>query len=197
MKKSTTYLILFLLVLLQTNILIYKTHELLSRKMASIKDFWIKIKKNRDLAISIIVAIILTYITILFGIIFTYNKLSLDSVIIEVFGTLLGLAITSLGIVMTLLPHLDTKLLASDTLDDVINHFLYLIISEVLIIIIGLIIYSIYFEQTNSIIWYSLKNFLVIFQLFLSFLSGVMIFYATRYLYYLFKAIKTQRIEKG
>jgi hypothetical protein len=165
--------------------------------MVSKKDFWIKIKKNRDLVKSIIIAIILTYITILFGFIFTYNKLSLDSVIIEVFGTLLGLAITSLGIVMTLLPHLDTKLLASHTLDDVINHFLYLIISEVLIIIIGLIIYSIYFEQTNSIIWYSFKNFLVIFQLFLSFLSGVMIFYATCYLYYLFKAIKTQRIEKG
>jgi len=192
MKKSTIYLLLFLLVILQKKIFIYKPHGLLSRKMASKKDFWIKIKKNRDLVISIIVAIILTWITILFGFIFTYNKLSLDSVIIEVFGTLLGLAITSLGIVMTILPHLDTKLLASHTLDDVINHFLYLIISEVLIIIIGLIIYSIYFEQTNSI-----KSILVIVQLFLSFLSAVMIVFATCYLYYLFKAIKTQRIEKG
>ena len=155
-------------------------------------EFWKAIKKHRDLLISIILAIILTIITISFGFIDTYNKLSLDSVVIEVFGTLLGLAITSLGIVMTLLPHLDTKLLASDTFDDVINHFLYLIISEVAIIIIGLIIYSIYFEPTNLI-----KIILVVFQLFLSFLSAIMIVYATRYLYYLFKAIKTQRIEKG
>ena len=160
--------------------------------MASKKEFWKEIKKRQDLLISIILAIILTMITISFGFINTYNKLGLDSVIIEVFGTLLGLAITSLGIVMTLLPHLDTKLLASDTFDDVINHFLYLIISEVAIIIIGLIIYSIYFEPTDLI-----KIVLVVFQLFLSFLSAIMIVYATRYLYYLFKAIKTQRIEKG
>jgi hypothetical protein len=160
--------------------------------MASKKEFWKGIKKRQDLLISIILAIILTMIAISFGFIDTYNKLGLDSVIIEVFGTLLGLAITSLGIVMTLLPHLDTKLLASDTFDDVINHFLYLIISEVAIIIIGLIIYSIYLEPTNLI-----KIILIVFQLFLSFLSAIMIVYATRYLYYLFKAIKTQRIEKG
>ena len=160
--------------------------------MASKKEFWKEIKKRQDLLISIILAIILTMIAISFGFIDTYNKLGLDSVIIEVFGTLLGLAITSLGIVMTLLPHLDTKLLASDTFDDVINHFLYLIISEVAIIIIGLIIYSIYLEPTNLI-----KIILIVFQLFLSFLSAIMIVYATRYLYYLFKAIKTQRIEKG
>ena len=160
--------------------------------MTSKKEFWKEIKKRQDLLISIILAVILTMLTISFGFINTYNKLSLDSVIIEVFGTLLGLAITSLGIVMTLLPHLDTKLLASDTFDDVINHFLYLIISEVVIIIIGLIIYSIYFEPTDLI-----KIVLVVFQLFLSFLSAIMIAYATRYLYYLFKAIKTQRIEKG
>ncbi|MEM0143399.1 MAG: hypothetical protein QXL94_05560, partial [Candidatus Parvarchaeum sp.] len=119
--------------------------------MSSKKEFWKSIKKHRDLLISIISAIILATITISFGFINTYNKLSLDSVIIEVFGTLLGLAITALGIVMTLLPHLDRKLLASDTFDEVINHFLYLIISEVIIIIIGLIIYSIYFEPTNLI----------------------------------------------
>ena len=160
--------------------------------MASKKEFWKKIKKHRDLLISIILAIILTMITISFGFIDTYNKLSLDSVIIEVFGTLLGLAITSLGIVMTLLPHLDTKLLGSDTFDDVVNHFLYLIISEVAIIIIGLVIYSLYFEPTTLI-----KSIFVVSQLFLSFLSAIMIVYATRYLYYLFKAIKTQRIEKG
>ena len=119
--------------------------------MTSEKEYWNKIKKRRDLFISLILAIILTMITISFDFIDTYNKLSLDSVIIEVFGTLLGLAITSLGIVMTLLPHLDTKLLDSDTFDDVINHFYYLIISEVIIIILGLIIYSIYFEPMGLI----------------------------------------------
>ena len=160
--------------------------------MSSKKEFWKSIKKHRDLLISIISAIILATITISFGFINTYNKLSLDSVIIEVFGTLLGLAITALGIVMTLLPHLDRKLLASDTFDEVINHFLYLIISEVIIIIIGLIIYSIYFEPTNLI-----RIILVVSQLFLSFLSAIMILYATHYLYLLFKAIKTQRLEKG
>jgi hypothetical protein len=160
--------------------------------MSSKKEFWKSIKKHRDLLISIISAIILATITISFGFINTYNKLSLDSVIIEVFGTLLGLAITALGIVMTLLPHLDRKLLASDTFDEVINHFLYLIISEVIIIIIGLIIYSIYFEPTNLI-----RIILVVSQLFLSFLSAIMILYATHYLYLLFKAIKKQRLEQG
>ena len=160
--------------------------------MSSKKEFWKSIEKHRDLLISIISAIILATITISFGFINTYNKLSLDSVIIEVFGTLLGLAITALGIVMTLLPHLDRKLLASDTFDEVINHFLYLIISEVIIIIIGLIIYSIYFEPTNLI-----RIILVVSQLFLSFLSAIMILYATHYLYLLFKAIKKQRLEQG
>lgn len=160
--------------------------------MALKREFWKEIKKHRDLLISIMSAIILTTIAILFGFTNIYNKLSLDSVIIEVFGTLLGLAITSLGIVMTLLPHLDTKLLASDTFDEVVNHFLYLIISEVAIIIIGLIIYSLYLEPTSLI-----KNILVVSQLLLSFLSTMMIVYATRYLYFLFKAIKTQRIERG
>ncbi len=160
--------------------------------MSSKKEFWKSIKKHRDLLISIISAIILATITISFGFINTYNKLSLDSVIIEVFGTLLGLAITALGIVMTLLPHLDRKLLASDTFDEVINHFLYLIISEVIIIMIGLIIYSIYFEPTNLI-----RIILVVSQLFLSFLSAIMILYATHYLYLLFKAIKKQRLEQG
>ena len=51
--------------------------------MASKKEFWKKIKKHRDLLISIILAIILTMITISFGFIDTYNKLSLDSVIID------------------------------------------------------------------------------------------------------------------
>ena len=151
-----------------------------------------KIGKNRDLLVSVCVALVLVLLSISLGFIDSYNKLGLDSVIIEVFGTLVGLAITSLGIVMTLLPHLDTKLLGSDTFDDVVNHFLYMIISEVAIIIIGLLIYSLYLEPTSSI-----RTFLVISQLFLSFLSALMIVYATRYLYYLFKAIKKQRLEKG
>ncbi|MEM0143051.1 MAG: hypothetical protein QXL94_03755 [Candidatus Parvarchaeum sp.] len=154
--------------------------------------FKVKISKNRDLLVSVSVALVLVILSISLGFIDSYNKLSLDSAIIEVFGTLLGLSITSLGIVMTLLPHLDTKLLGSDTFDDVVNHFLYMIISEVAIIIVGLLIYSFYSEPTSSI-----RAFLIIFQLFLSFLSALMIVYATLYLYYLFKAIKKQRLEKG
>ena len=154
--------------------------------------FKVKIGKNKDLLVSVCVALVLVVLSVSIGFIDSYNKLGLDSVIIEVFGTLLGLAITSLGIVMTLLPHLDTKLLGSDTFDDVVNHFLYMIISEVAIIIIGLIIYSLYLEPTSLI-----KTILIVSQLFLSFLSSIMIVYATRYLYYLFKAIKKQRMEKG
>ena len=154
--------------------------------------FKVKIGKNKDLLVSVCVALVLVVLSVSIGFIDSYNKLGLDSVIIEVFGTLLGLAITSLGIVMTLLPHLDTKLLGSDTFDDVVNHFLYMIISEVAIIIIGLTIYSFYLEPTSLI-----RTILVISQLFLSFLSALMIVYATHYLYYLFKAIKKQRLEKG
>ena len=160
--------------------------------MSSSGDLKVKIGKNRDLLVSVCVALVLALLSVSLGFIDSYNKLGLDSVIIEVFGTLLGLAITSLGIVMTLLPHLDTKLLGSDTFEDVVNHFLYMIISEVAIIIIGLLIYSFYSEPTSSI-----RTFLVFSQLFLSFLSALMIVYATRYLYYLFKAIKKQRLEKG
>jgi len=148
--------------------------------------------KNKDILYSIIVALGLASISILLGFIDSYSKLGLDSVIIEVFGTLLGLTITSLGIVMTLLPHLDAKLLGSDTFDDVINHFLYMIVSEVVIIILGLIIYAVYFEPTSLI-----KAVLIVFQLFLSFLSAIMIIYATRYLYFLFNVIKNQRLGNG
>ncbi len=151
-----------------------------------------RISKNKDILVSIVVALILVIISILLGFVNSYSKLGIDSVIIEVFGTLLGLAITSLGIVMTLLPHLDIKLLGSDTFDDVINHFIYMIVSEVGIIIIGLIIYAFYFEPTNLI-----KTVLIVFQLFLSFLSAIMIIFATLYMYYLFKIIKKQRLEKG
>ncbi len=151
-----------------------------------------KVSKNRDILVSIIVALVLISISIPLGIIDSYSKLGIDSIIIEVFGTLLGLAITSLGIVMTLLPHLDIKLLGSDTFDDVINHFIYMIVSEVAIIIIGLIIYAFYLQPTSLI-----KAVLIVSQLFLSFLSAIMIIYATLYLYYLFKVIKKQRLEKG
>lgn len=151
-----------------------------------------RISKNKDILVSIVVALILVIISILLGFVNSYSKLGIDSVIIEVFGTLLGLAITSLGIVMTLLPHLDIKLLGSDTFNDVINHFIYMIVSEVGIIIIGLIIYAFYFEPTNLI-----KTVLIVFQLFLSFLSAIMIIFATLYMYYLFKIIKKQRLEKG
>ena len=56
-------------------------------KMPSKEELWKSIKKHRDLLISIISAIILTMISISFGFINAYNKLSLNSVIIEVFGT--------------------------------------------------------------------------------------------------------------
>ena len=156
------------------------------------RGFWKKIKKNQDLWISITLAVILTTITILLGYINSYSKFSIDSVVIEVFGTLLGLAVTSFGIVMTLLPHLDIKLLKSDTFDDVVNHFIYLILYEVSIIVIGLIIYSSFIEKVSII-----TSILIIIQLFLSFSSAIMTVYATLYLYSLFKAIKKQRIEKG
>ncbi len=152
---------------------------------------WQKIKRNRDLCISIAIALILTIIAVLIGYIDSYIKFHLDSTLIQVFGTLLGLAVTSFGIIMTLLPNLDKNLLKSDTFDDVVRHFLYLVMLEVIVIILGLIIYS---SLSGLFEW--LISWLITIQLYLSFLSTLMTVYATFYIYYLFKAIKKQRLEK-
>jgi hypothetical protein len=152
---------------------------------------WQKIKRNRDLCMSIAIALVLTIIAILIGYINSYIKFHLDSTLIQVFGTLLGLAVTSFGIIMTLLPNLDKTLLKSDTFDDVVRHFLYLVILEVIVIILGLIIYS---SLSGLLEW--LNSWLIAIQLYLSFLSTLMTVYATFYIYYLFKAIKKQRLEK-
>ena len=152
---------------------------------------WQKIKRNRDLCMSIAIALVLTIIAVLMGYINSYIKFHLDSTLIQVFGTLLGLAVTSFGIIMTLLPNLDKTLLKSDTFDDVVRHFLYLVIVEVSVIIIGLILYS---SLSGLLEWFN--PWLIAIQLYLSFLSILMTVYATFYIYYLFKAIKKQRLEK-
>ena len=108
-----------------------------------------------------IVYITITSIIILLGLIFLvdtfsiYNSNSLNPLILSIFGTLFGLLLTSYAILFGLIPALSIDTLETNALKNVNFRFFFSLIINLLILIIGFIIffidesYRIYFIYTQ------------------------------------------------
>lgn len=142
-------------------------------------------KLNFDVVASGIAAAVLVSLSWAVGILPVYNRLHINTVLIQTFGALLGLSLAAFGIVATLMPHLRKDLLKSSImLKHIPWFFLSLIIAEVTVLILGLMIFSLNVTTISN-----LKNILIILQLFLVYLSLVLFIFGAVYVYTLFKIV--------
>jgi len=138
-----------------------------------------------DIIITSILTVVLVVLSYFLGLPSVYLKLQLNSIIMQIFGTLLGLSVASFGIVATLIPNLPKKILEHDLMNIILHRFLILIIAEVLVLGLGFFIFL--FSEEISLP-------LILLQVALSYFSFISIFYAGLYIYYIFKyVIKNQK----
>lgn len=110
-----------------------------------------------------------------------YIKTGLNLVLIEVFGGLLGLMLTAYAILFGLIPSLEKDFLDSNTFNRLNKRFVYTILSNLLLLILGI---SINFIDVTTF------SLIVFIHLFLMMFSFSMISLLTIYLYFLFKMSK-------
>ena len=130
-----------------------------------------------------IVVVVLISILILLGLIFPidtieiYNSNMINHLILNIFGTLLGLLLTSYAILFGLIPALSINTLETKALENVNFRFFTSLVTNLFIIIFGFIIifisnpYKIYFiyAQLFLVIYLTLMFLILIFYLFLLF----------------------------
>ena len=138
-----------------------------------------------DIIITVVLTVVLVVLSYFLGLPSVYLKLQLNPIIMQVFATLLGLSIASLGIVVALVPNLPKKILEHNLMKIILRRFLILIIAEVLVLGLGFFIFL--FSEEISLP-------LILLQVALSYFSLISIFYAGLYIYYIFKyVIKNQK----
>jgi len=142
-----------------------------------------------DIIITVVLTVVLVVLSYFFGLQSVYLKLQLNSIIMQIFGTLLGLSIASFGIVVALVPNLPKKILEHNLMKIILHRFLILIIAEVLVLGLGFFIFL--FSEEISLP-------LILLQVALSYFSFISIFYAGLYIYYIFKYVVSHpRLEAG
>jgi hypothetical protein len=142
-----------------------------------------------DIIITVVLTVVLVALSYFMGLPSVYLKLQLNPIIMQIFGTLLGLSIASLGIVATLILNLPKKILEHDLMRIILHRFLILIIAEVLVLGLGFFIFL--FSEEISLP-------LILLQVALSYFSFISTFYAGLYIYYIFKYVASHpRLETG
>ena len=142
------------------------------------------VKRNQEMFIIVTLSIILIFCLIIFrDVPQVYETLSLNPLILSIFGTLFGLLLTSYAILFGLIPALSIDTLETNAINSVNRRFFTALIVNLLIIIFGFII--IFFPQN---IFLYIQLFLVIF---LILLFEILIFY----LYLLFMGAKNRAIK--
>ena len=140
-----------------------------------------------DIIITVVLTVVLVVLSYFLGLPSVYLKLQLNPIIMQVFATLLGLSIASLGIVVALVPNLPKKILEHNLMKIILRRFLILIIAEVLVLGLGFFIFL-----------FSVSLPLILLQVALSYFSFITIFYAGLYIYYIFQYVVSHpRLEAG
>lgn len=130
--------------------------------------------------------VILVYVFFREKYVLLYLQNGLNSVFIELFGSLLGLMITAYAILFGLIPVLQKDFIDSSTFDRLNKRFLYTIFSNLLLLILSILINFIDMPE---------KNMIVFFHLFVMIFAFSMILLLTIYLYFLFKIAKKHSLR--
>lgn len=146
------------------------------------------LKRKQEMVFIISLSVIITMLMVLFlNIPKIYQENSLGSLLLSIFGTLFGLLLTSYAILFGLIPVLSIDTLETSALENVNFRFFISLISNLLIITLGLGIIFLGYEN----------NWLLYIQIFLVIFSVLMFFLLIFYLFVLFKGAKNKAIKKG
>ena len=145
-------------------------------------------KRKWEVLILIFLSVIITLSLIFTNGIIVYESQNINSVILNIFGTLFGLLLTAYAILFGLIPSLSLEALESKSLKGVNFRFFTSIIINLLIIIIGLVIYFV-----NGIV----KTLLEYAQLF--FVSYLVLLFVllSIYIFLLFEHSKREQIKRN
>ena len=111
-----------------------------------------------------------------------YIKQKLDTIFVQTFGTLLGLTVTVYGIFMALVPQLKRSQRKSEVIAFLGRGFLSLIVSETLVVVIGVFIFF-----TSNI---DLLKAMVLFQLLFVIMSLSFLILWVYYMHLIFGIIR-------
>lgn len=131
-------------------------------------------------------------IIVLFGLIFLvntpeiYNSNSLNPLILNIFGTLFGLLLTSYAILFGLIPALSIDTLETTALENVNFRFFFALVINLFILIVGFVI--IFINEAY-------KVYFIYAQLFLMTYLILMFLLLIFYLFFLFKGARNKAIK--
>ena len=146
------------------------------------------LKRNQE-NIIILIAPILIFLILYFStdIINIYNSNSLNQLILSIFGTLFGLLLTAYAILFGLIPALSINTLETNSIKNINFKFFISLIINILIIILGFIIFFVGDRYKSFFIYAQLFSVILLIFLFL-----LLIFY----LFLLFKGVKNKAIKE-